>query len=329
LTTAAAAGYAVRRSAAGSSRVGLRGRDCDEGFGQQCAEVLFSGQDLGKSLAQVASRVDAELLAGGDQGERVGGASSADVVSDEHPCFAIEDPASQVALDLIIRELHERVAQKRGEPWPLPVQVAEGLAEQAFWLDIGSAQIDPGAQLSDERCAELLASCEALCEALDEALRFGIHVEDRRVEAQPFYGSRVACAKRLDQLAAAVRVAPSTASAGALDAVVGGRTVAHHAAEASAIEQFLEVVVVAAGGVEEAGVAMSPFDEPERAAADAEGVRGVEHGNACGIERRERGRKAGFPDMADDRVEQVDDTANAQRGAPLKSCAIEFWDSTA
>src|SRR4029077_13909426 len=98
-----------------------------------------------------------------------------------------------------------------------------------------------------------LPPLEALLDALAEALGLGVDVKDLRVELQTLDGARVAATKSFDQAAPAVCVAPAATAAGVfLDAVVGGRAVAHHAAERAALKELLQVVGVRARGVQEA-----------------------------------------------------------------------------
>jgi hypothetical protein len=139
-------------------------------------------------------------------------------------------------------------------------------------------------------------------------------VEDPRVDLEPLHGARVAATKRLDESAPAVRVAPTaTAARVLLDAVVGGRSVAHHAAERAPLEELLQVRGVCARRVEKARVAVVPLDEPERAAPNAERVERIEHRHARGVERGEARRQARLADVAHDRVGQIDYATKGKR----------------
>src|SRR5450432_3885426 len=87
--------------------------------------------------------------------------------------------------------------------------------------------------------------------------------------------ARIAVANGLDQTAPAVCVAATALAAGALDAVVGGGAVAHHAAERAALEDLRDVLGVSARRIQKARVAVIALDEPERAALDAQSDGGV------------------------------------------------------
>jgi hypothetical protein len=252
----------------------------------------------------------AHLAARGDQGERVGGASRAALVTDEQPCLATEHPRTNVAFDFVVGQLHERVAKKRGEPWPLPVQVADRLAQRRLGLDLATAPVDPGVKLIDKGSAVAKAPLPALLEGFTEAFGLGVDVEDLGVELEPLDRARIAVANGLDQTASAVRVAATAPAADPLDAVVGGRAVAHHTAEGVPLEELLEVLGVSTRRIQKARVAVIALEEPERAALDAQRVGPIEHRHARGVERGEARGQSALADMSDDRVEQIDHLAD-------------------
>src|SRR5262245_2662790 len=80
----------------GTGSLGLGARR-SVGLGQQRLEALLAGQDLREGLAKVGTRVDAHPLAGAEERERVGGAAGTDLVADEEPRFAIQNPGAKTA----------------------------------------------------------------------------------------------------------------------------------------------------------------------------------------------------------------------------------------
>jgi hypothetical protein len=68
-------------------------------------------------------------------------------------------------------------------------------------------------------------------------------VEDLGVKLQSLDGARVAASQGFDKASPAMRVAATSEAAGVLDAVVGGRAVAHHAAERAPLERYSTVIV--------------------------------------------------------------------------------------
>jgi len=237
----------VGRAIGPRRRVGLR---------QQRYETLLTGEDLGERVAQIGARVDPHLLTGRQDRERVGGAPRARLVPNEEPRLAVEHPGAQTALDLVVGQLHTRVAQERREAWPLAMQIAQGATKGGLRLDIPPPQVEPGAQLSHQRRAVATSSLEALLEALAKALGLGIDVEDPPVDLEPLEDTRIARAKRLDEAAPPVCITSTAVTAGFLfDAVVRGRPVAHHAAERAPSEEPLQVLGVRARCVQEARVA--------------------------------------------------------------------------
>jgi hypothetical protein len=116
----------------------------------------------------------------------------------------VEHPRAQAAFDVVVGQLHERVVQEPRQPGPLPVEVAQGFAQNALGLHVAPARVQPGAQLGHGRSAVALPPLEALLEALAQALGLGVDVEDPAVELEPRDGACVAHANGFDQAAPAL-----------------------------------------------------------------------------------------------------------------------------
>src|SRR5262249_52412437 len=158
---------------------------------------------------------------------------------------------------------------------------------------------DPCAEIVDQGCALLLPSCKPLLDRFAQALGLCVDVEDGAVDRKTLDGALVAAAKRLDELSPTMGIAPSAPAPRALDAVVGRRPVAHDTLERPPDQQLFEMIVVPGGSVEETGVAMRAFDEPERAASNAQRVGPVEHRHARRVESGVLRRQACLPEVTD------------------------------
>lgn len=193
----------------------------------------------------------------------------------------------------------------------MSMQVPERLSQHAFGLDFAAAPIHPSSQPGDLRSTVALPANETLFDIVAHLLGLGVDMKDRSVDLNALEGARIASAKSFDEFAACVRVATATRTTRSLDTVVGRGGVAHHAAQASPLQPPLQVIVMAAGGVQETRVAMRPLDEPERTASNSQWVQRVKHRHARGIQRGECRRQARLAYVAHHGVEQVDDAPHA------------------
>jgi hypothetical protein len=88
-------------------------------------------QGASQNVAQAGKRIDAELLAGRDDGVEHRGGLGALVASGEQPILATQRDASQRAFGSVVVDVEEAVVGKSRQRLPMPLRVSNHQTDRA------------------------------------------------------------------------------------------------------------------------------------------------------------------------------------------------------
>ena len=172
------------------------------------------GADASEEIAEVGERVQAEPLAGGDQGGQHSSGSSPVVAAIKHPILAAHGDSAQPALGAVAIDLQIAVLRVASQGFPIRQCVSDGLSLRTlgqhlrlFSFQVSSDVVQDGFRLG-------LAKRPARPSVQLLPASFPLHIVEQTNVGQPDRGARQVRELRLEKLSSRVRL-PSSPGSGA------------------------------------------------------------------------------------------------------------------